>query len=161
MQNAEFKSHIDWNELFPHLPKKLRDAMLLEAIALMGGMKRPHQPIMRRISSPRVKVAPVAESATAPVREKTQYQNGLRTWATNGDGKQLAIPGRVYRIIPGALPFTKGPVAEFWARLAESKRSEISYEAIRAAVGNDREVASSYINQMFRTGRIEVLPLRE
>jgi hypothetical protein len=30
------KSYIDWNELFPLLPKALRDTMLLEAVGLIS-----------------------------------------------------------------------------------------------------------------------------
>ena len=69
------KSQLDWNELFPRLPKKLRDDCLLEAVQLLS-----KEPVTRKHNG------------------ELSKAKGLRIWREHTDGHNLSAPGRSYTL---------------------------------------------------------------
>lgn len=138
------KSYIDWNELFPLLPKTVRDSMLLEAVQIISTGKS------RRRSAPR---RPQEEANGA----EAVLPASLRTWASAGDGHALAAEGRVYRIIYSRPPIHKGDVKELWDKLSSMTAQTVTFEHIlRLNSKAERHVTVSHVNYLWRTGRLEV-----
>jgi hypothetical protein len=142
--SSSIKSHIDWNELFPLLPRTLKDSMLLEAVQILSaGATRK-----RRSRRPPAGVDGNVANVLLP---KT-----LRNWEEQGDRKVLAKPGRHYRIVSSKPPITKGAVKDIWDKLLEHKGDFVAYETILKTVKNDKTVATNNINYLWRTGRLEI-----
>jgi hypothetical protein len=146
------KSHIDWNELFPLLPRATRDTLLLEAVTLLSA-----DPTKRRKS----RQAPLGEDIgpdTILSSKNAQLPKTLRTWAEKGDNRPLAAPGRHYRIVSSKPPITKGEVKAIWEGLLERKTDYVAYETVLKTLKGDRVKTSNHINYLWRTGRLEVQP---
>ena len=141
--SSSIKSHIDWNELFPLLPRTLKDSMLLEAVQILsaGATKR------------RSRRAPpgVDGNVANAILPKT-----LRAWAEKGDGKGLAKEGRHYRIVSSKPPITKGGVKDIWDKLLDHKGDFVAYETILKMVKGNKVDAVNNISYLWRTGRLEV-----
>lgn len=75
------KSVIDWNELVPRLPKKVRDDLYLEAVAILSQQDDEARP--RKARRKAVKLP----------------QDYKRKWSDEGIPGSLAAPGRKFRVI--------------------------------------------------------------
>jgi len=140
---SSIRSHIDWNELFPLLPRTLKDSMLLEAVQILstGATRR------RRGRRPPGVDGNVANAVLPQT---------LRTWAEKGDGKALAKAGRHYRIVSSKPPISKGGVKDIWDTLLDHKGDFVAYETILKMVKSDKTAANNNISYLWRTGRLEV-----
>jgi hypothetical protein len=117
----KLKSHIDWNEVVPLLPKSKQDDLYLEAILLLTqGTPR------RRRRSP---------TSPETIRELTHDSirpGGIvRLWSDAHNGRGLAVAGNSFTINKDAPnPPTYGKIGELWRKLASSKNDAISFEGI-------------------------------
>lgn len=104
------KSIIDWNELIPRLPKKMRDDIYLEAVAILSE----------------------DDSKEEPVHRKKSKGPGLRIWEEEGDGHHLAKAGRKYTINKKAkVKFNDGSDMErVFNLLRDSHNDTITYEGL-------------------------------
>lgn len=137
------RSHIDWNELFPMLPKQLRDTMLLEAVTVLS---KAGQPPRRNRALP----GGITDEPNASL------PNSLRTWARDGDGKRLAGPWRHYRIIVSRTQITKGEIKGIWEAILATGKDFIAYEGILKICKQDKILTTNSINYLYRTYRLEV-----
>jgi hypothetical protein len=141
---SSIRSHIDWNELFPLLPRTLKDSMLLEAVQILSAGAT------RRRRSRRAPPGVDGNVANAVLPQT------LRTWAEKGDGKVLAKAGRHYRIVSSKPPISKGEVKNTWDKLLEHKGDFVAYKTVLKMVKGDKVAASNNINYLWRTGRLEI-----
>ena len=145
--SSSIKSHIDWNELFPLLPKAIRDSLLLEAVTLLSASTRKTRRTRRPL---------VGDNGSLNPQPNVQLPDSLRIWEESGDGHTLAAKGRHYRIISSKPPITKGEVKVFWEKLLDHKGDFVAYETILKMCGNHKKLAVNCVNYLWRTGRLEV-----
>src|SRR5262245_42617232 len=107
------KSLIDWNELIPKLPKKVRDDLYLEAVTYLSEGGKSREP---------------------KVEEKREKKSAKRRiWGLSGEGRHLAVPGRKYKINKNRNLTFRGDVSgprELWQKLRDSHNEIITYEGI-------------------------------
>lgn len=133
------KSHIDWNELFPLLPKAMRETVMLEAVTILAsGEAKPRR--ARRSSQ--------TENQTLP--------STIRNWTQLGDGKALVIPGRHFLIVSSKPPVRFGDVKKLWEKLLEHPTDRIAVETLMKLDGKDTNKAKRNIEYLWRTSRIEL-----
>lgn len=103
------KSIIDWNEMVPKLPKKMRDDLYLEAVAILSEDD---------------------DEIEASTKNKKKSK-GYRNWEKQGDGHHLAAPGRRYRIMKRRKHhFRTQWMIEIWDKLLASQNDIITYEGL-------------------------------
>jgi len=105
------KSVIDWNELVPRLPKKVRDDLYLEAVAILSQQ----------------------DEGTPQPKNKPRSPD-VRSWRKQKIPGDLNMPGRIFRINKG-LDKKIDETAQFgrvWALLKESRTDTISVEGINS-----------------------------
>jgi len=125
------QSHIDWNELFPLLPKPLRDSMLLEAVTLLS---TPHR-----------------SRNGAAVESSTSKRHGIR-WTGTG---RLACAGRKYNINRTAFQGRGfGALGKLRKQLIESKGDTITYEGIVSLQKGNEFQAQRSIFALWKQGTL-------
>jgi hypothetical protein len=126
------KSIIDWNELVPRLPKKMRDDLYLEAVAIL--------------------------SEDDDKEEKPKRAKSIRLWEESGDGSHLAKPGRKFKILKNAKrPPNKGAMGTIWLRLKESHSDIITYEGLASICEGQKQRASSVVGYLWGHRFIDVV----
>jgi hypothetical protein len=149
----ELRSHIDWNELFPHFKKELRETLMLEAVTILSG---------RRPSTTTAAAAPkpVKHRIVRAAKPTTRYK---RRWSIDGTGGRLAHAGRVYRIVldpslnyPSPLrPNSK--LATLWNVLSKHKTETVTYEGMVDLCDQIDLGVHATIANMWSMGLLEVV----
>ena len=132
------RSNIDWNEIVPRLKKPLRDTLMLEAVLMLTDGAKDREPKRDiRISGP--------------------VRRGERSWLQDGDGKQLNMAGRYYRINrKAAAQPTRGKIGEVWKKVMECKNDFISYEGLATICTGQKAAVSATICQLWARRHIDV-----
>lgn len=115
------KSIIDWNELVPKLPKKMRDDLYLEAVAILSK----------------------DDDEAEQEQTKKKKNNGYRIWEKEGDGHHLAAPGRKFKINRNAKAiktFRHEGTRAFFQKLVDSHNEIITYEGIASIFAGHKGV---------------------
>lgn len=124
------KSHIDWNEIVPKLPKQKRDDLYLEAVALLSAEE----------PEPRYKKP----------RSSGEGNGVLRVWHGVSPGERLARHDRKYHIHKDARKHRPhhGKIAKLWAQLRDCNADDISFAGLTSLakdVGLSGSMAVSYL----------------
>lgn len=134
------KSIIDWNELVPKLPKKMRDDLYLEAVAILSQEDDQEE--------------------REPTRTKKK-KKGYRVWEKEGDHKHLAAPGRKFRINKRMkLNARVQWMNELWEKLQGMQNDVITYEGIASLYSGQKGVKGTvnlFIANMWARKFIDVV----
>jgi len=134
------KSTIDWNEIVPRLPKKIRDDLYLQAVVMLSE-ERPADKEANGHLAPR---------------------SGYRRWREAGDGAPLWNRQRRYRInkIVGDKAFTRPETVIFkiWQDLSKLNRVEIGHGELAAlAKAYNRDNAAALACALWERRAIDVV----
>lgn len=152
----QLKSNIDWNEMFPHFKKELRDTLLLEAVTILSS---------RRVTNGHDKPARIVQRKAlveATTEKKQSHTNQYsRYWRKHGPGGKLARAGRSYSINRNAKspPIKKGTkLIKIWNVLLRNGADSFTFEAFIDLCNNAGLDGNATLSQLWSKGCIEVVP---
>lgn len=139
------KSTIDWNEIVPKLPKKMRDDLYLQAVTLLSEEEPVHVPSRR-----------TKGNGKFPYQHKNR-----RYWRDHTDGASLWRSDRRYRINKeaGGKAFRAGTnVAVAWAELLKLNKVEVSYaEMMAVAKLYNKHNTGSLVSNLWSRKAVDVV----